>query len=128
MSAITWIPINDYPGDQQADLPHGFWAEIGTGDGPTTWSWNIMANDNHGTVEVDGGTVASEADAKAAVESWHPRHAHVTYMPDASDECPWNIGLYAHGLSDDLYVESKGAATHPEAMTAANAWVNYQVT
>lgn len=119
--SLTWIPINNYPGDQLADLPNGFWAEIGQGNGPL-WTWDILAADGQGcTSEVAGGVVSSEADAKAAVEAWEPRHANITHQPDTSTEAPWNIGLY----EGETYIESRGAATHRGAIEEADAWVNY---
>jgi hypothetical protein len=133
--SITWTPINDYPGDQQADLDGPFWAEIGTGDGPTTWSWTILANDDQGTGEVAGGTVASEAEAKAAVYEWKPRTAHITRDREADGtltrpdgETVWNIGLYDPAVPspDSGYVQSMGAATHRGAIAVADAWVNYK--
>ena len=72
-----WIPINDYPGDQQYDNVPGtalvsYWGEIGR-DYPTGWSWVIMATDDHGDQwEAAVGRVDTEAEAKAAVEQWKP--------------------------------------------------------
>lgn len=72
----TWLPINDYPGDQRYDAIPGtpdfsYWGEVGTTEGG--WTWTIVRTDDHGsTVDVDGGTVATEAEAKAKVEGWTP--------------------------------------------------------
>lgn len=71
----TWIPINDYPGDQQYDSIPGtadlsFWATIGT-DHPTGWTWTIQATNDAGDQwDQDGGKVDTEQAAKAAVEAW----------------------------------------------------------
>lgn len=70
-----WVPINDYPGDQQYDIPVGtetesFWAEIGNeGD---CWSYTIMATNDGETYEVANGRCASEAAVKTTVEGWRP--------------------------------------------------------
>lgn len=45
--------------------------------------------------------------------------ASVTYKPDVSDTCPWNIGL----LVDGECVESLGAGSHAAAIKVADAWV-----
>lgn len=73
---MDWVPINDYPGDQQYDgvpseLPYvSFWGEIGV-ESAGKWSWTIMAhNDACDSWQEDGGIVGSEAEAKATVEAW----------------------------------------------------------
>lgn len=74
---MSWIPINDYPGDQRFDDVPGtatlsFWGEIGrTGD--ERWSWTIVAtNDSAAQWEAAGGIADTEEDAKTAVEAWRP--------------------------------------------------------
>lgn len=68
-----WIPINDHPGDQLWDgIPgdggRSYWGEIGP-EGARSWSWTIISTP---CVEVDGGVVATELDAKREVERWRP--------------------------------------------------------
>lgn len=72
MPELTWTPINDYPGDQRADIPGTpYWAEIGTEIGtenvPPTW-WSMTIIDSAG--EVESWFLASESDAKAWVTEW----------------------------------------------------------
>jgi len=75
-----WEPANtgwrtldpDFPGEQRLDLPPTdgatFWGEIGPqGDG---WDWTIVASTGTKTWDEDRGTLATEAEAKAAVENW----------------------------------------------------------
>lgn len=76
----VWVPINDYPGDQRfdslaGDESHSYYGEIGTDsrykDKGLFWSWTIIAVDDSGANEdVDSGFVASEEEAKRAVEGW----------------------------------------------------------
>lgn len=73
---MTWIPINDYPGDQQFDdIPptatKSFWGQIGReGDG---WSWSIMSTDDACNQRDEAyGQAPDEAAAKRAVETWRP--------------------------------------------------------
>lgn len=71
-----WVPINDYPGDQQYDHVPGttevtYWGEIGTSYG--RWSWTILACNEEGDYwEAAGGEVDTEAEAKTQVENWKP--------------------------------------------------------
>lgn len=80
---MSWIPINDYPGDQQYDAVPGtehvsYWGQIGTnarypGESNPAWSWTIMATDDDcNQWEAAGGNVATEAEAKTIVEAWTP--------------------------------------------------------
>lgn len=75
-----WKPANtrwrtldpDFPGEQRLDLPPTdgitFWGEVVPGgDG---WDWTIVASDGVKSWDEDGGTVATEVEAKAAVENW----------------------------------------------------------
>lgn len=72
-----WVPINGYPGDQRYDDVPGtrtrsYWGEIGTFD--DRWSWNIMFTDEDGSSgDEDGGSCATETQAKAVVETWRPQ-------------------------------------------------------
>ncbi|KXO91036.1 Uncharacterised protein (plasmid) [Tsukamurella tyrosinosolvens] len=72
----TWIPINDYPGDQRYDhLPSTadalHWGEIGSDD-TGAWTWTIVASDGIEQWEAESGVTATEGAAKAAVEAWRP--------------------------------------------------------
>lgn len=71
MSALEWTPIreNDYPGDQQADLPGALYAQIGPDArrAPDGWSWSVIDFDADETIA--SGFAASEHEAKAAVEN-----------------------------------------------------------
>jgi len=77
MTSSGWVPINDYPGDQQYDYVPGtaevsYWGEIGTSSN-SRWSWTILATNDDGDYwEAAGGAVDTEAEAKAQVENWKP--------------------------------------------------------
>ncbi|SEC76626.1 Uncharacterised protein (plasmid) [Tsukamurella tyrosinosolvens] len=76
----TWIPINGYPGDQRYEGIPGtpevsYFGEIAAASfegGP--WGWEIFAvTDGVETLRtVTSGVAATEAAAKAAVETWRP--------------------------------------------------------
>lgn len=72
-ASSAWRTLDPhFPGDQRLDLPptHGttFWGEIGPQR--DDWEWTIVASKGIKTWDEDHGTVATEAEAKAAVENW----------------------------------------------------------
>lgn len=84
MTEPQWEPINDFPGDQRYDYVPGtkdvsFYGEIGT-EHPSGWSWTIIAtNDSADQWEPASGKVATEVEAKEAVENW--RHSKEDLQP-----------------------------------------------
>lgn len=72
---ITWTPLDTaapghLPGDQRADLPHGWYAEIGSDARSAlgAWSWTILSAKTDATLM--WGLEPTEAAAKAAVAAW----------------------------------------------------------
>lgn len=108
----TWTPINDFPGDQQYDAITGtdklsFWGTIGTDR--SGWSWTINAtNDAADQWEQDGGRVATEAEAKAAVENWRYVADVPPVLPGPERPVPFEI---AEVSTPDVYT----AATQKNA-------------
>ena len=53
------------------------------------------------------------------------KSTNITYRPEVSDACPWNVGLYdSDRPNDDGYTESVGTATYEEAIEVSKAWIN----
>lgn len=77
MKNYEWRPINDFPGDQQADdlgIPGGpYWAQIGP-NGEDEWSSTILQVTDHGNEEIEQNLHVTEGDAKAYVEAWRPEY------------------------------------------------------
>jgi hypothetical protein len=67
---MEWMPAGnpDEPRDQTAELPGGFWAEVGPGY-PDGWTWLILTRDGEGNAIVEGSHTDSATDAKRAAET-----------------------------------------------------------